>query len=86
MVRLFDPNGPAVWLVTEILPGYSDLAFGLADLGLGYPEVGSFSLADLAAYRGPFLLGIQRDRHWSARLTLSGYAELAQRAGCIVEP
>jgi hypothetical protein len=86
MVRFFDPNGPAVWLATEILPGFPNLAFGLADLGLGCPEIGSFSLADLAAYRGPFLLGIERDRHWSAKLTLSGYAELAMRAGRIVEP
>ncbi|NBZ88986.1 DUF2958 domain-containing protein [Stagnihabitans tardus] len=86
VVRFFDPNGPAVWLATEILPEFPDLAFGLADLGLGCPEVGSFSLAELAAYRGPFMLGIERDRHWSAKLPLSGYAELASRAGRIVEP
>jgi hypothetical protein len=35
-------------VLTELDPGAADIAFGLCDLGLGFPELGSVSLDDRA--------------------------------------
>src|ERR1017187_4851733 len=48
VVKLFTPDGDAIWLLTELNPDI-DLAFGLCDLGLGQPELGYVSLLELAA-------------------------------------
>jgi len=40
VVKLFTPDAGATWLLTEIDPDDDDHAFGLCDLGLGYPELG----------------------------------------------
>jgi len=40
VVRFFNPLGAATWLATEL--DEDDILFGLADLGLGCPELGSF--------------------------------------------
>jgi hypothetical protein len=40
VVKLFTPWGGANWLLTEIEPDEPDLAFGLCDLGMGFPELG----------------------------------------------
>jgi hypothetical protein len=58
--------------------------FGLADLGFGCPELGSFSLAELAGVRLPFGLRIERDLHFSTTHRLSEWAEAARRAGSIM--
>ena len=42
VVRFFNPVGSAIWLATEI--DDDDILFGLADLGFGCPELGSFAL------------------------------------------
>jgi len=86
VVKLFNPCGSATWLLTELDPDDPDLAFGLCDLGMGCPEVGSVLLSELEGYRGPIGLGIERDRHWSPGGTLMDYARAAWDAGCIIEP
>ena len=53
------------------------------DLGLGFPELGTVSVRELEALRGPFGLGVQRDDHFDARMTLSAYAADARRHGRI---
>src|SRR3546814_18256394 len=47
VVRLFSPVGAATWLATEI--DADGIFFGLADLGFGCPELGSFALSELAS-------------------------------------
>ena len=84
VVKLFDPTGAATWLLTE-LHADGDTLFGLCDLGFGFPELGSVSLAELESIRGPFGLGIERDLHFEARFPLSVYAEAARIAGHITE-
>ncbi|WAC49783.1 DUF2958 domain-containing protein [Asticcacaulis sp. SL142] len=84
VVKFFDPCGAATWLVTE-LDSDGDTLFGLADLGFGFPEPGSFSLSEIEAVRLSFGLGIERDLYFVARFPLSVYAEAARRAGGIVE-
>ena len=59
--------------------------FGLADLGFGCPELGSFALEELELIQLPFRLGIERDIHFEGRFPLSVYAEAASRAGSLVE-
>ena len=82
VVRLFSPVGAATWLATEI--DEDGIFFGLADLGFGCPELGSFALAELEAARLPFGLSIERDLHFTASHPLSAYAEAARQAGSIV--
>ncbi|ATG41935.1 DUF2958 domain-containing protein [Phaeobacter piscinae] len=82
VVKLFNPSGLGTWLLTELDPECPDIAFGLCDLG--HPELGSVSISELESVRGPFGLGIERDRHWTAKMTLNGYADAARNAGRIV--
>ena len=83
VVKLFTPDAGATWLLTEIDPDETDLAFGLCDLGLGFPELGSVSLTELAAVRGRLGLPVERDLHFVARKPLSAYADDAAEAGHI---
>lgn len=83
VVKLFTPDAGATWLLTEIDPEAPDLAFGLCDLGLGFPELGAVSLSELAVLRGRLGLPVERDLHFAPEKTLSAYAEEASRLGCI---
>ncbi len=83
VVKFFNPVGAATWLATE-LDEDNDTLFGLADLGFGSPELGSFSLIELASVRLPFGLGIERDLYFEGAFSLSVYAEAARKAGRIV--
>jgi hypothetical protein len=82
VLRLFGPVGAATWLATEL--DDDGIFFGLADLGFGCPELGSFALAELEAVRLPFGLTIERDLHFTASHPLSAYAEAARSAGSII--
>ncbi|BAV50328.1 Protein of unknown function DUF2958 [Mesorhizobium loti] len=84
VVKLFDPTGPATWLLTE-LDADGDTLFGLCDLGFGFPELGSVSLAELASVKGRLGLGFERDLCFKARFPLSVYAQAACSAGHITE-
>lgn len=83
VVKLFAPVGAATWLATE-LDADEDTLFGVADPGLGFPELGSFSLAEIAAVRLRFGLRIERDLHFSTTHRLSEWAEAARRTGSII--
>ncbi len=84
VVKLFTPDANATWLLTEIDPNDEDLAFGLCDLGLGMPELGSVRLSELDQLRGPFGLPVERDLHFKASQTLSAYAAAARAQRRIV--
>jgi hypothetical protein len=84
VVKFFNPVGAATWLATE-LDEDGDTLFGLADLGFGCPELGSFSLMEISSVSLPFGLGIERDLYFEATFPLSVYAEAARKAGHIVE-
>jgi hypothetical protein len=77
VVKLFTAAANATWLLTELNPDI-DLAFGLCDLGLGEPELGYVSLAELSAARGPLGLPLECDLHFAPTLTISAYAERAR--------
>lgn len=84
VVKLFTPDACATWLLTEIDPDDQDHAFGLCDLGLGCPELGWLSLAELAAVRGQLGLPVERDLYFHAEKRLSAYAREARLAERIV--
>jgi Protein of unknown function (DUF2958) len=84
VVKLFTPDAGATWLLTEIDPYDHDHAFGLCDLGLGYPELGWVSLAEIVALRGGLRLPVERDLHFNPEKPISVYAREARLAGRIV--
>lgn len=82
VLRLFSPVGAATWLATE-LSGDGDTLFGLADLGFGCPELGYFSLGEIAGVRLPFGLRIERDERFSSDIPLSRWVDAALMHGSI---
>lgn len=83
VVKLFTPDAGATWLLSEIDPEDHDIAFGLCDLGLGFPELGCVSLSELAQVRGLLGLPIEQDLHFQAGQRLSVCAKEARMAGRI---
>lgn len=83
VVKFFNPLGAATWLATE-LDEDGDTLHGLADLGFGCPEIGSFSLSEMASVRLPLGLGIERDLFFEGTYPISVYAEAARTAEQIV--
>lgn len=78
VVKLFDFLGEAFWLLVEMEPDTDDdLAFGLCDLGLGFPELGYVSVSELNEIK--ITAGrtqcrrIERDLWWKAEKTLGEY-------------
>ena len=82
VMKFFNPVRAATWLATE-LGVDGDTLFGLADLGFGCPELGYFSLCEVAALRLPFGLGIERDLGFSSDVPLSRWADAARQTGSI---
>jgi hypothetical protein len=82
VVKFFNPLGAGVWLATE-LDADGDILFGLADLG--EPELGSFSLAEIAAVRLQLDLGIERDLLFEGMVPISVWANAARKVGGIRE-
>lgn len=83
VVKLFTPDAAATWLLTELDPDDPDIAFGLCDPGLGFPELGSVRVSELAEFRGRFGLPIERDRFFEATKPISAYASEAAKRGRI---
>ena len=86
VVKFFDPFGAATWLITFAEPEEPDILFGLCDLGMGCPELGSVRLSELESIKWPSgAPRIERDLHFTAKHPISAYAEAARAAGRIVE-
>lgn len=83
VVKFFNPVGAATWLATELYDD-EDTLFGLADLGFGCPELGVFSLSEIAAIRLPLGFTIERDIGFASRDPLSVWAEAARTGGSIL--
>jgi hypothetical protein len=81
VVKLFTPDANCTWLLTELEPDDPDIAFGLCDLGMGSPELGSVRISELEQVRGQLGLPVERDRHWTPKKTLLEYAREAWSIG-----
>lgn len=85
VIKIFNPCGAGTWLLTEFDIEDNDIAFGLCDLGMGTPELGSVRISELVSIRGSFGLPLERDRFFDPKgKTLSQYATEAAQRGCIV--
>jgi hypothetical protein len=84
VVKIFDPNGSATWLLTEVSPADPKIAFGLCDLGHGCPELGYVDISELAIVRTAMGLRLEIDRHFRPAKTLSEYAADARCRGRII--
>lgn len=80
VVKFFNPLGEGVWLATE-MDADGDTLFGIADLG--YPELGSFSLDELASIVLPYGMRIERDVLVTGDFPISVSAKVAREAGSI---
>lgn len=83
VVKLFTPDANCTWLLSELDPADTDIAFGLCDLGFGTPELGSVRLSEIASVRGRLGLPVERDLHFTGDKPLSAYADEARLAGHI---
>lgn len=84
VVKLFTPDAAATWLLAWTDPEDPDIAYGLCDLGLGFPELGTVRISEISAVRGILGLPVERDRHWTPEQSLAAYAAEALTAGRIV--
>ena len=85
VVRLFTPDAHAIWLLAALDPEDGDTAWGVVDLGISMPELGSVKLSDLASIVGPRKQPVMRDRYFQAVRPLSEYLRLAQENGSVVD-
>ena len=83
VVRLFTPDAHVTWLLVSLDPVDSDTAYGLIDLGIGMPTLGTVKLSDLAGIVGPRQQPAMRDLYFRPTRTLSEYTRLAERDGAI---
>ena len=67
----------------RIDPENQDIAFGLCDLGMGFPALGAVIITELRALRGRLDLPVERDLNFKAGKTLSANAAEASRLGRI---
>lgn len=84
VVKLFFPGTRCVWLLNELLPDEPDIAFGLCDLGMGFPELGYVSLAELAAVNIQDMTA-RRDDSFKPQYPMSVYAAAARSMQEITE-
>ena len=85
VVKLFTPDAGCTWLLSELDPEEPDIAFGLCDLGLGFPELGYVSISEIARLRGSLGLPVERELGFKATKSLLEYSKDARNAGRIVE-
>ena len=63
VVKLFNPTGIGTWYLTEYDKD-NDIAFGLSCLH--EKEIGYVSMKEIREYKGPFGLGIERDKYFDS--------------------
>lgn len=85
VAKLFLPGTGCTWLLTEIDPEEPDLAFGLCDLGMGFPELGYVSLEEITSVKTRYGMSVERDLHFIAKYPISVYALAARNHSQIVE-
>lgn len=69
-VYVFQPDGAATWALWEYSSDTNE-AFGLCDLGMGFPEIGYVSVEELESILGPLRLPVEVDAGISTRF--AGY-------------
>lgn len=79
VVMLTLPFTSCVWLLSELDPDNPDIAFGLCDLGMGFPELGSVSISEIQSVKHPvFKTGVFNNTEFKANYPMSAYAAAAR--------
>ncbi len=65
-VYIFTPDANATWVLWEYDQS-DDLAYGMADLGMGFPELGYVSIEELESVRGTLRLPVEMDKSLDTR-------------------
>lgn len=65
-VYVFTPDGSATWILWEY-DSEDRIAFGMCDLGLGFPEMGYVSITELEQIRGGLGLPVEIDSSLDTR-------------------
>lgn len=65
VVKLFTPDGGCTLLLSQRDPEEPDIAFGLCDLGMGCPELGSVRISEPESARGRLGLPVERDHYFA---------------------
>ncbi len=81
------PRVSFVWLISEVDAADKDTAFCLADLGMGFPELGYSSINEIESLRHPRTgdILVELDEKFVAKYTLGVYAEAARMCQQITE-
>ncbi|GCC49818.1 DUF2958 domain-containing protein [Chryseotalea sanaruensis] len=85
VIKLFLPGTACTWLLTELNPEEPTIAFGLCDLGMGFPELGYVDLDELNSIRVRNLFRVERDLQFKSKHPISVYAKAARRESAITE-
>lgn len=85
VVKLWLQGMDCVWLLTELDPGNPLLAFGLCDLGMGFPELGYVDLSEIASLKLPLGVTIEQDEDFTGLYPISVYASAARTQQRITE-
>lgn len=86
VVKWFTPDANCTWIITELDPDDPGIAFGLCDLGMGFPELGTVWVDELLTVRGPLGLPVERDLGFRTERPLSQWADAARAAQRVVTP
>jgi Protein of unknown function (DUF2958) len=85
VVKLFMTNTNCTWLISELDPEYPDIAFGLCDLGMGFPELGYVSLTEIKeAEKLGRMRFLERDTSFQGKYPMTVYARAARAHEYIV--
>jgi len=83
VVKLFLTGSGATWLLSEIDNEDHNIAFGLCDLGMGFPELGSVYLPEILEVRSRYGFSVERDLFFEGEYPLTVYADAARVHDCI---
>lgn len=75
VIKLFTPDDKGTWLLTELSLHDPEMAYGLCDMGDGFPSLDFVSITGLFMRRGPLDYPVVRERDFIPTKTLKEYAE-----------
>lgn len=78
VVKLTLPGTACTWLISELDPEYPDIGFGLCDLGMGFPELGSVSIEELQSVCVLNGMYVEVDKNFCAEFPMSVFVEAAR--------
>lgn len=83
VVKLFLPGTGCTWILSELDYEDPDIAFGLCDLGMGFPKLGTVRVSELQSVKAGGIFSVERDLYFEAEYPMSVYAFAASAADMI---